>query len=145
MDRAIGVLKAAGIRHAMINAGTSSIASIGSSPGHQGWPVRLNAAVAGRRTLLLRDRSISTSEQSPSGDIVDPRTGAPAESPLTVSVVAPTATVSDALSTTVLLLPIQDAKKVLAEFADVSALWMTGTGELRAAFGESRLQLSDSR
>jgi thiamine biosynthesis lipoprotein len=145
VDRALGVLKAAGIQHAMINAGTSSIASIGSSPGHQGWPVRLNAPVGGRQTLLLRESSISTSEQSPSGHIVDPRTGAPTKNRLTVSVVAPTATVSDALSTTVLLLPIEDGKKVLSEFADVSALWMTGTGKRKAAFGESRLPLSDSR
>jgi thiamine biosynthesis lipoprotein len=145
VDRALGVLKAAGIRNAMINAGASSIASMGSAPDHEGWPIRLNAPVSGRQTLLLRNRSISTSEQSPSGHIVDPRTGAPSESRLVVSVVAPTATVSDALSTTVLLMPMEEAKQVLAQFADVSALWMTSTGELKAAFGESRLHLSDSR
>jgi thiamine biosynthesis lipoprotein len=145
MDRALAVLKAAGIRHAMINAGTSSIASIGQSPGHEGWPVRLNAPVSGRQTLLLQDQSISTSEQSPSGHIVDPRSGAPTESRLTVSVVAPTATVSDALSTTVLLLPMDGGKQVLAQHEGVSALWMTGTGELKAAFAESRLHLSGSR
>jgi thiamine biosynthesis lipoprotein len=145
VDRAIGVLKAAGIRHALINAGSSSIASIGSPPDRQGWPVLLNARVAGHQILLLRDRSISTSEQSPSGEILDPQTGAPAESRLAVSVVAANATVSDALSTTLLMLSLEDGMKLLPQFADVSALWMTNTGELKAAYGESRLQLSDSR
>jgi FAD:protein FMN transferase len=145
VDRAIGVLKAAGIRHALVNAGSSSIASIGSPPDRHGWPVLLNARVGGHQILLLRDRSISTSEQSPSGEILDPQTGAPAGSKLAVSVVAPSATVSDALSTTVLMLPLEDAMKLLPQFDNVSALWMTRTGELKAAYGESRLQLSGSR
>lgn len=145
VDRAIDVLKAAGIRHALINAGSSSIASIGSPPDRQGWPVLLNARVTGHQILLLRDRSISTSEQSPSGETLDPQTGAPTESTLTVSVVAPRATVSDALSTTLLMLSLEEGRKLLAQFAGVSALWMTGSGELKAAYGESQLQLSDSR
>jgi thiamine biosynthesis lipoprotein len=145
VDRAIGVLKAAGIRHALINAGSSSIASIGSPPERQGWPVLLNARVAGHRILLLRDRSISTSEQSPSGGILDPQTGTPAGSQLSISVVAPSATVSDALSTTLLMLPLEDGMRLVSQFAGVSALWMTGTGELKAAHGESQLQLSGSR
>jgi FAD:protein FMN transferase len=145
VERAIGVLRAAGIRHALINAGSSSIASIGHPPDRQGWPVVLNARVAGHQILLLRDRSISTSEQSPSRETLDPQTGAPAESALTVTVVGPSATVSDALSTTLLMLSQEDGRKLLAQFADVSALWMTRTGELKAAYGESRLHLSGSR
>ena len=43
VDRAIAVLKAAGIRHALVNAGGSSIAAIGAPPGTKGWPVRLGA------------------------------------------------------------------------------------------------------
>ncbi len=144
VDRAIDVLKAAGIRHALINAGSSSIASIGTPPDRQGWPVLLNALVTGHQILLLRDRSISTSEQGPSRETLDPQTGAPTESKLTVSVVAPSATVSDALSTTLLMLPLEEGRKLLAQFADVSALWMTSTGELKAAYGESQLQLSGS-
>jgi thiamine biosynthesis lipoprotein len=145
VERAIGILKAAGIRHALINAGSSSIAAIGSPPGRRGWPVRLNARVAGHQMLLLRDGSISTSEQSPSLGILDPDDGAPARSTLTVSVVAPSATISDALSTALMVLPLDDGRKLLSQFADVSALWMTPAGELTAAYGESQLQLTDSR
>ena len=144
VDRAIGVLKTAGIRSALVNGGSSSMASIGGPPDREGWPVRLKAAVAGRQTLLLRDTSLSTSEKSPSSDIIDPGLGGPQASRLTVTVVAPSGTVSDALSTTLLLIPVADGKKLLEQFPDVSALWMTG-GELKAAQGESRLRLSGER
>jgi hypothetical protein len=43
-----------------------------------------------------------------------------------------------------LMLKLEEGRKLLAQFADVSALWMTSTGELKAAYGESQLQLSDS-
>jgi thiamine biosynthesis lipoprotein len=144
VDRAIAVLKTAGIRSALVNGGSSSIASIGSPPEREGWPVRLNAPVAGRQTLLLRDTSLSTSEKSPSSDIIDPALGGPQASRLTVTVVAPSGTVSDALSTTLLLIPVAEGKKVLEHFPEVSALWMANR-ELKAAHGESRLRLSSER
>jgi len=154
VDRAIVVLKSAGIRHALINAGGSSIAAIGAPPGRTGWPIQLGARVSGSRILLLRDNTISTSQQNlvslafgpgTFGEILDPQTGAPTESRTAVSVVAPSATVSDALSTTLLLLSTEEAAKLLAEFADVSAMWISPAGELQHAYRESQLRLSDSR
>jgi len=153
VDRAIAVLKAAGVQHALVNAGSSSIAAIGAPPGRRGWPVRLGASVSGRTTLLLRDASISTSRQNflpfgseagAFGEILDPQTAAPAGSRLTVSVVAASATVSDALSTTLLMLSSDEAAKLLEQFADVSALWMTADGELQSSYRSSQLLLSDS-
>jgi FAD:protein FMN transferase len=153
VDRAIALLRAAGIRHALVNAGASSIASIGAPPGAEGWPVRLAASVAGRTTLLLRDGSISTSQQNVVplafdtavfGNIVDPQNGAPVQSRLTISVVAPSATISDALSTTLMLLSIDEGTKLLAQFDRVSALWTSPAGELQASYRESELRLSDS-
>jgi thiamine biosynthesis lipoprotein len=152
VDRAIAVLGAAGIRDALVNAGASSIASIGAPPGREGWPVRLGARVAGSTTLLLRNGSISTSQQSfiplsfdsvTFGNIVDPQAGAPARSRMSVSVVAPTATASDALSTTLVLLSVEEGSKLLAQFDNVSALWISPDGELQASYRRSDLQLSD--
>lgn len=151
VDRAIAVLRDAGIRHGLVNAGSSSIASIGSPPGRNGWEVRLGRT---DRTLLLRDGSISTSQQNPLalafepgelGEIIDPRTGAPAPNRTAVSVTAPSATLSDALSTTVLLLSMEEATRLLAHYAAVSAFWITPKGELTAAYGASQLASSDSR
>jgi thiamine biosynthesis lipoprotein len=154
VERGIAVLRSAGIRDAVINGGGSSIASIGAPPGRQGWPVQLGAKVSGVSTLLLRDASISTSQQNLAslpfapgnfGEILDPHTGAPAEGGTAVSVVAPSATLSDALSTTLLMLSMDDASKLLAQFGGVSAIWVSAAGELKGAYRESRLLLSDAR
>lgn len=153
VDRAIAVLKAAGIQHALVNAGSSSIAAIGAPPGRRGWPVRLGASVSGRTTLLLRNASISTSRQNflpfgseagAFGEILDPQTGAPAGSRVAVSVVAASAAVSDALSTTLLILSSGEAATLLEQFGDVSALWMSAGGKLQSSYRSSQLLLSGS-
>jgi thiamine biosynthesis lipoprotein len=151
VERAIAVLKASGMQAALVNSGGSSIASVGAPPGQRGWPVRLGPQDTGNRTLLLRDRSISTSEQNlvalpfaPGnfGDIFDPHSAAPTQTTMAVSVVAPSATVSDALSTTLLMLSMADSTKLLAHFEDVSAVWISPAGELQGTYRESSLELS---
>lgn len=144
VDRAAAVLKAAGVRHAFVNAGGSSIAGIGHPPGRDGWPVALGSAVA-RTTLLLRDGSISTSQQYRTplalaggsfGEILDPHTAAPADAPMTVSVTAPRAVVSDALDTALVLLSIDDGRRLLEHFQGVSAMWMSAAGDVKAVYRE---------
>jgi thiamine biosynthesis lipoprotein len=153
VDRAMAVLASAGIRHALVNAGGSSIAASGHPPGQRGWPVRLGAASNGR-TLLLSDGSISTSQQgglalpldaATPGEILDPGTGEPARAGVSVSVVAPRATVSDALSTTLLLLPDGRGPDLLARFPGTSALWISDAGEIRTTYQAARLVLADGR
>ncbi len=154
VDRALAILKAAGIRDALVNAGSSSIASVGAPPGLDGWPVAIGAHVSGRDTMLLRNASISTSQQNASflpfvsgtfGDIIDPQAAAPVEGQAIVSVVAPQATASDALSTTLLMLPQRDGAALLTQFDHVSAFWISMKGDLQSAYGISDLQLSESR
>lgn len=150
VDRAIGVLRSGGIHAALINGGGSSIGTIGAPPGREGWPVQIGPASA-NRTLLLRDRTLSTSQQNlvalpfapgAFGEIVDPHSGMPADSRTTISVVAGSATIGDALSTTLVMLPATDGARLLAQFGDVSAFWMSEAGELTHAYGESRLQMA---
>ena len=132
VERAIGILEAAGIRHAMINAGGSSIAAIGTPPARNGWPVRLGAA---ETTVLLQNASLSTSEQN--GEILEPGTGAPVENKSIVSVVAPSASDADALSTALLLMPKEDGLRLLERFPRVSAVWTSPSGELKATYGDT--------
>jgi FAD:protein FMN transferase len=152
VERGIAVLKAAGIRAAIINGGGSSIASIGAPPGQDGWPVQLGVSPSGRM-LLLRDRSMSTSQQTlvplpfaagSVGEILDPHSGAPAGNKMAVSVVAPSATIADALSTTLVMLPMPEATRLLPQFGDVSAVWMSAAGEIKETYRESGLQLSEA-
>ena len=144
LDRGMAVLKEAGIRHATVNAGNSSIGAIGHPPGKSGWPVLLGGALNGRRTLLLRNQSISTSSQSPAGHIVDPRSGGPARTPLAVSVIAPRGSTSDALSTALLLMSAEAGAAMLPHFPGVSVLWIAG-GQVTRAYGEGQLELDGSR
>jgi thiamine biosynthesis lipoprotein len=153
-DRALEILKAAGIANALVNAGSSSIVSIGAPPGLDGWPVALGTTLSGRDTMLLRNASISTSQQNAAylpfvsgtfGDIIDPQAAAPLAGRAVVSVVAPNATEADALSTTLLLLPPPDGEALLAQFERVSALWISDGGGLHSAYGVSHLQLSEPR
>jgi FAD:protein FMN transferase len=144
LDRGMAVLKEAGVRHASVNAGNSSIGAIGHPPGKSGWPVLLGAALKGRKTLLLRDQFVSTSSQSPAGHIVDPRSGGPARTPLAVSVVAPRGSTSDALSTALLLMSADAGPAMLPHFAGVSVLWIAG-GQVTRAYGEGQLELDHSR
>ena len=153
VDRAIAILAGAGIHAALVNAGGSSIAAIGAPPNERGWPVELRAPVSGRRVLLLEGRSISTSQQHLAsaaidgetfGEIIDPRSHAPTTSRVVVSVVAPTATISDALDTALVMMSIPAGMQMLAEFPGVSAIWVSPTGQLEAAYRGSDLQLADS-
>lgn len=141
VDRALAILRAAGIRHSMINAGGSSIAATGAPAGRTGWPV-----LVGRSILVLKGRSVSTSQPDPAspygGDIIDPRRGVPAESRIAVSVIAPSATVADALSTTLLLFSVEEGKQLLAQFPDAAALWVSPEGRVHAAFRESLLDFA---
>jgi thiamine biosynthesis lipoprotein len=145
VDRGMTILSKAGIHHATINAGGSSIAAIGSPPGRDGWPVSVGAEESSRTlSLTLRDTSISTSSQSGSedaglrGHIVDPRTASPVESRMTVSVIGPRAAVSDALSTTLLMMSREESKTLLARFDRVTAYWISSDGRLDSSEGETR-------
>jgi len=137
VDRALRVVRAAGIDHAVVNAGGSSIGAAGKPPGGDGWPVQLGDAERPGRIVSLRDGSVSTSQPSAGGigDIVDPQSARLAHG-LTVSVFAPSATASDALATTLLMLPVPDSRRLLARFEEVSALWLTPSGTVAASFRE---------
>jgi thiamine biosynthesis lipoprotein len=154
VDRALEVLGSAGVRHAVVNAGGSTIGAIGAPPGFDGWPIDLGASVSGHTTMLLRDGAISTSQQhlrrlpfgpGEFGEIIDPQRKAPAESETMVSVMTASATSADALSTTLLLLPVREGKKMLAQFTSVSALWISPAGELQDSYFPSRLTLANLR
>jgi thiamine biosynthesis lipoprotein len=138
VDRAMAILERAGIRHAIVDAGGSSIAVRGTPPGGSGWPVRIGSGAAGRQ-ILLRSGSLSTSRQQtgPSfGEIIDPAGAAPIADRTSITVRAGSATISDALSTTLLLLPRDEGERLLANFPGASAVRITPSGLLDGLDGE---------
>jgi thiamine biosynthesis lipoprotein len=102
VDCMVAVLKAHGVRTALVSAGGSSIYGLGAPPDSPaGWTVRIRAPKDPHRTeveVVLRDMSLSTSgsyekffraEGRKYSHIMDPRTGYPAQGTSAVSVLAP--------------------------------------------------------
>ena len=139
VDRAAEVLRSSGIHDALINAGGSTILAMGSPPGQSAWLVHLrDPSHQVDPQVMLKDESVSTSEQTaPSllgdataGHIIDPDTGAPLRTEFAVSVIAQTGTLSDALSTTSLLLGSAKGKALLQGMPDVSAIWISHDAQM---------------
>jgi thiamine biosynthesis lipoprotein len=104
VDRMVEILRARGIRNALVAASGSSIFALGNPPEEpRGWPISIADPSDHRKNaaqVFLKDLSLSTSgsyEKSfVSGGhryshIMDPRRGIPAESAVQVNVIAPRA------------------------------------------------------
>lgn len=131
VDRALHVLKAHGITDAIVNAGGSTMAAIGTAEaGGQGWPVQ---AHGNEPVRLLRDAALSTSQAS--RELVDPASGSPVTTPLTVHVVMPGAAGADAWSTALLLSTIDEGRTMLRGEPSVSVTWIDKAGHVVAAHG----------
>ncbi|HXH05553.1 MAG TPA: FAD:protein FMN transferase [Vicinamibacterales bacterium] len=109
VDRMAGILRAAGIRRALISAGRSSMLALGG-----GWPIDIRSPLADRpiARLHLSDAALGTSgpgrqfveiEGVRYGHVIDPRSGRPARGILSASVICDAATDADALSTAFLV------------------------------------------
>jgi thiamine biosynthesis lipoprotein len=116
LDRAAGVLRAAGIRRALLDVSGDCLA-LDAPPGERGWlvgvadPDRPGAVIASTR---LRHAALATSSNLVSvvrygravrGHVMDPGTGWPAHRCRQVTVVARTGLEADALSTAALVAP----------------------------------------
>jgi thiamine biosynthesis lipoprotein len=137
VDRAAAVLRSYGIGCALINSGGSTFYAIGSPPGQSAWLVHLcdPSAQVGPH-VLLNENSVSTSQQTPPsllgmpsfGHIIDAVAGEPLKSAIAVSVVAESATASDALSTAFLLMGPAKAQDLLKRLPNVAAVWISPEG-----------------
>jgi len=157
VDRAIQVLKDAGIRNAMVNAG-GDIYALGSPSKKKLWRIgirhpRDNSDLLG--ILQLEDKAVATS-----GDyenffevdgkrychIIDTRTGRPVEGIMSVTIVADNTMEADALATAVFPLGPDDGMKLIESLEGVDGLIMTGKNEddmkiLVSSGMEQRVQL----
>lgn len=142
IDRAAELLHSLRIENAFLNAGGSTIIAMGSPPKQTAWRVRLrDPSHTIDPYVMLKNGSVSTSEQTtPSilghdspGHIIDPSTGKPLETQFAVSVIAPTGTMSDGLSTTLLLLGPQQGKALVDRTPDVSAIWLSAKAQVTTA------------
>jgi len=137
VDRVIDLLREAGVKSALVDAGSSTLYALGAPPGKDGWKVVVPRP--GDRThaiseVLLRDNSLSTSGSYEKFfrlngrtycHIMDPRTGEPVQGMLQTTVIAPTGTATDALSTTMFVMGPAAGEKLLESMPNTSAIWIT--------------------
>lgn len=134
LDRAAEILIENDLTEWLVQGGHSSVIARGGHNGLPGWPVGLrNPLLPQRRlgTILLRDQALATSgtavqhfrfEGKRYGHIIDPRTGWPTDSMLSVTVLAPTAAEADALSTAFFVGGVELAERYCSNHRSVSAL-----------------------
>lgn len=111
LDGIASLLLDAGIDDFLIHGGHSSVYAAGTCGTADGWPVALRNPLLTEEvfgTYLLKDQGLSSSGSNVQyfrhkgrryGHLLDPRTGWPADRMLSATVIAPTATAADALST----------------------------------------------
>jgi thiamine biosynthesis lipoprotein len=134
VDSVEKLLRAQGVTSAFISAGGSTLYAIGTNPGTAGWPVDIpDPRHPGKTaaTIQLKDSSLSTGACTEKFfiknshrycHIFDPRTMRPVEGMLQTTIINPSATDSDALSTVVFVLSSTASRKLLASMPGTQAL-----------------------
>jgi thiamine biosynthesis lipoprotein len=134
VDSVAKLLRNQGVTSAFISAGGSTLYAIGAIPGTAGWPVDIPDPRTPRKiaaSILLKDTSLSTGACTEKFfiknghrycHIFDPRTMRPVEGMLQTTVIDPSATDSDALSTVVFVLGPEASRKLLASIPGTQAL-----------------------
>jgi len=141
LDWAAEVLRSAGVADFLFHGGQSSVLARGSelkqgaeAPPSEGWTIGVRHPLRPDQRLgeiRLRNRSLGTSGATFQyfrhkgrryGHILDPRSGRPAERVLTSTVVAPSATLADALSTAFFVMGPEQTAEFCRTRPEIAAL-----------------------
>jgi thiamine biosynthesis lipoprotein len=120
IDRAVDLLREAGVESALVHGGTSTVYGIGKPSDADTWKIAIantfgtpNTEAAKLPTVTLQNEALSVSaiwgrsfekDGKILGHVIDPRTGEPTQGAQLAAVVTKSATDSDALSTALLVL-----------------------------------------
>jgi len=139
-DQALKVLKGRGLSRALV-AASGDIALGEPPPGQPGWRVGVAGTGQGTnsvgKTLVLRNAAVSTSGDAEQyididgvrySHIVSPATGLGLTERVQATIVAPNATTTDAMATTVSVLGLSRGMRLVESMPNVDALMVTGTG-----------------
>jgi thiamine biosynthesis lipoprotein len=140
LDGMVPLLRARGIRGALLSFGQSSTEAVGAPSGGEGW--RLLARGPGEEilgVLTLRDQALSVSSSFGQwlevggerfGHVIDPRTGRPLTQPRESLIVAPDATLAEALSKALLILPPEEGLALVAAQTGCEGMLVDGAGSV---------------
>ncbi len=145
IDRAVELLREAGVASALVHGGTSTIYGLGRPPDAQAWSVAVEyppespgAPPQPLAVVPLKDESLSVSAvwgkcfragDKTYGHIIDPRSGQPAAAAVLAAVALPSATESDALSTALLARGMEGQERIAALRPGMRTLVVERAGE----------------
>jgi thiamine biosynthesis lipoprotein len=151
-DAALRVLKQRGITRALV-AASGDIAIGDPPPGQRGWKIGVSAIDGSTnvpvRTLLLHNAGTSTSGDSEQfveiggirySHIVDPTTGLGMTNRIQATIVAPDATTTDSLDTTVCLLGVKRGLALVECFVRTATLVFTKENGVEKSFESRRFK-----
>ncbi|MBA2115686.1 FAD:protein FMN transferase [Bremerella alba] len=137
LDRCREQLCEAGVADFLVHGGTSSVLAQGvrrDGTQRDGWEVGVPHPLRPDRrigTVHLKDEALGTSgaafqaffhEGKKYGHVLDPRTGQPATSVLSATVIASSAALADALATACYVMGPEETEALLTKYPDVSVL-----------------------
>lgn len=137
VDQAIAALRARGVRNALVDAG-GNFAAIGTPAQREHWRIGIRDPL--QRDALLADLDFGDAGIATSGGyenyfeadgkryvhIFDPRTGYPVVGMLSATVIAPTATAADALSTATFVLGMEQGLALIESLPETECLLVGG-------------------
>ena len=152
VDRAVSVLKRAGISSALVSAGGSTIYGLDAPPHHAGWEERIQNPVDPNKTAFtvrLKNQALSVSgsyekffelNKHRYSHIMDPRTGWPVEGILSVAVIAENGTAGDALDNVFYVQGTQWSRKALTSLPVSKVVFF-----LSESGGKSRMETLEGK
>ena len=130
VDRAADLLREWGITTACVNSGGSTALALAAPARHDGWPLGIGAGETQHR-LALVEAALSASGVAVKGaHVIDPRTGEPAARTSRTWALAPSAAVSDAVSTAFFVMTEPAIAQFCAEHPEIGAAIATREDEL---------------
>jgi thiamine biosynthesis lipoprotein len=140
LDAALEILKDWGIENVLLHGGTSTALAAGSAPEYEdrggGWPVGVGGgwpSLGVPDRLVLSEKALSGSGTEVKGrHILDPRTSQPARGHVAAWAAHRQASLSDALSTAVMVMSTEEVQAFCATHPDVSVLAVIDYGQCRA-------------
>lgn len=139
-DKARDILRAKGLQHVLVNMG--EYAALGPRPDGESWTIGIADPLAPWRVVerisLPADYALATSAGAGTAfddnlrhhHLFDPRTGQSARHHGSVAVMAPQATLADALSTAFSILPFNEIKAIVPSFPNCAVLAIGHDGKI---------------
>lgn len=124
IDKACTLLTEWDVDNALIHSG-STVKAIGLLSGYDGWPVSISNPSNKSQTIaevLLKDFSLSGSGKQKGSHIINPQTSLPINDRTGAWAMAESAAMSDAMSTTFMIMPVEDISEFCKKYDTIHAL-----------------------